>query len=194
MSVPKSVPIRSPRELHSAQTCAIEDIPAIYRHTQRSVGRYKGITVNWDAFGAIAEVLGALAVIVSIVYLAAQVRHTRFQLQAQAEDNIISRAFDAYSPLYEGQNVTVFRRGLQSPVSLNEDEAFLFQLLMDRQRGAFASVVRRLDDKAVTSELSFRMLQGYKKLFLETEGGRHWLDTAKQSMSNAELHALGLEP
>jgi len=148
--------------------------------------------VNWDAIGAVAEVLGALAVIVSIVYLAAQVRHTRFQLQAQAEDNIVSRAFDAYSPLYEGQNFVVFRKGLDSPSSLNEDEAFLFQLLMDRQRGAFASVVRRLDDKTVSSEMSYRLLQGYKKLFLKTEGGRQWLDNTKASLSKQELAALGL--
>ena len=81
--------------------------------------------MNWDAIGAIAESLGAFAVIVSIVYLAAQVRQTRIQLQAQAEDNITARAFDAYSPIYEGDNVSIFR-GLESPDSLTPDQAFLF--------------------------------------------------------------------
>ena len=52
--------------------------------------------MQWNAIGAIAEVLGAIAVIVSIVYLAAQVRQTRLQLQAQAEDAITARCFDAY--------------------------------------------------------------------------------------------------
>ena len=43
--------------------------------------------MNWDAIGAIAESLGALAVIISLIYLAAQVRQTRVQLRAQAEDS-----------------------------------------------------------------------------------------------------------
>ena len=33
--------------------------------------------MHWDAIGAVSETLGAIAVIVSIIYLAAQVRQTR---------------------------------------------------------------------------------------------------------------------
>ena len=146
--------------------------------------------MNWEAIGALAETLGALAVIVSIIYLAAQVRQTRLQLQAQAEDNILSRAFDAYSPVYEGNNSLVFRKGLESPETLSADEAFLFKLLMDRQRGAFATVVRRSQGGSITAAHATRLINGYKKLFLETAGGRHWLEEARKSMSAAELRAL----
>lgn len=38
--------------------------------------------MNWDAVGAIAELLGAIAVIVSILYLAAQVRQGSADLRA----------------------------------------------------------------------------------------------------------------
>ena len=76
--------------------------------------------MNWDAIGAIAELLGAVAVIISIIYLAAQVRQTRLQLQAQAEDNITSSAFEAYSQPYEGDNVIVFRKGLSVHQYLQE--------------------------------------------------------------------------
>ena len=103
--------------------------------------------MNWDAIGAVAELIGAIAVIISIIYLAAQVRQTRLQLQSQAEDNITSRAFAAYSPVYEGNNASIFRKGLESPEELNADEAFVFKLLMDRQRGAFATIVRRTNNR-----------------------------------------------
>ena len=146
--------------------------------------------MNWDAIGALAETLGALAVIVSIVYLAAQVRQTRLQLQAQAEDNILSRAFDAYIPVYEGNNFVVLRKGLESPETLSVDEAFLFKLLMDRQRGAFATVVRRSQSGSITAAHAKRLINGYKMLFLETAGGRHWLEEARKTMSAVELRAL----
>ena len=149
--------------------------------------------MNWEAVGAIAETLGAIAVIISIAYLAVQVRHTRLQLQAQAEDYMMARVFEAYSPVYEGDNAATFRKGLEAPASLTEDEAFLFRLLMDRQRGAFATIVRRYHDKAIPREVSSRMLKGYRQLFLHTEGGRHWLADARQSMTEAELKALESE-
>jgi hypothetical protein len=35
------------------------------------------IVVNWDAIGAVGELLGSIAVLVTLVYLAIQVRHAR---------------------------------------------------------------------------------------------------------------------
>ena len=39
--------------------------------------------MNWDAIGAIAELLGAIGVIASLVYLATQIREAREQIQAR---------------------------------------------------------------------------------------------------------------
>jgi hypothetical protein len=36
--------------------------------------------MNWDAIGAIAELLGAIGVIASLVYLATQIQHGREQM------------------------------------------------------------------------------------------------------------------
>jgi hypothetical protein len=46
---------------------------------RRSVGR-RGAGVNWDAIGAIAELIGALGVILSLLYLALQVRQSGSQV------------------------------------------------------------------------------------------------------------------
>ncbi len=146
--------------------------------------------MQWEAIGAIAEALGAVAVIVSIMYLAVQVRQTRVQLQAQAEDAITARSFDAYSPVYEGNNASIFRRGLKCPQELSEDEAFVFRLLMDRQRGAFATIVRRARAGSISKELAKRLLAAYRYLFLRTEGGKLWLSEAKDTMSHPELKEL----
>ncbi|MEM7079522.1 MAG: hypothetical protein AAF513_12925 [Pseudomonadota bacterium] len=147
--------------------------------------------MSWEALGALAELVGALAVIVSIVYLAAQVRHTRRQLMAQVEDNITARAFDAYNPVYEGDNARIFRKGLQSPEQLDEDEAFVFRLLIDRQRGAFAVIVRRRDSGAIPAVMAESFLKGYRQLFLHSAGGQVWLEEARHGMSRLELETLG---
>lgn len=43
--------------------------------------------MNWDAIGAIAEVLGAVGVIASLVYLAGQVRSSGNQAKAAADQS-----------------------------------------------------------------------------------------------------------
>ena len=149
--------------------------------------------MNWDAIGAVAEALGALAVIISIIYLAAQVRQTRRQLEAQAEDNIASRSFEAFDPVYAGDNAKVFRKGLQAPETLDEDEAFLFGLLMDRQRGAFANIVRRRHSRLIAMDVSDHLLRNYTNMFLNTAGGQWWLQRSRGALSRLELEALGLE-
>ena len=146
--------------------------------------------MNWDAIGAIAESVAAFAVIVSILYLARQVNQTKMQLQAQAEDYVMSSAFDAFSPVYEGRNADIFRLGLEDPTQLSESDRFVFMLLMDRQRGVFASIVRRKHGKTLTPEMANRLLDGYRRTFLGTAGGQAWLERRRSHLSSAELAEL----
>ncbi len=148
--------------------------------------------MNWEAIGASAEAVAAAAVVISIVYLAAQVRQTKVQLLAQAEDHITARSFEAYTPVYEGNNAYIFRTGLTDPARLDDDQAFVFMLLMDRQRGAFSTIVRRKQNGSISNELAERLLQSYRGLFVETAGGRHWLAEKAGSLSTPERRALNL--
>jgi hypothetical protein len=47
----------------------------------------KGTTMIWDAIGAIGQVLGSLAVLVTLVYLAIQIRETRRAVIAQSHQS-----------------------------------------------------------------------------------------------------------
>jgi len=74
--------------------------------------------MNWDAIGAIGEIVGAFAVVVTLVYLAAQIRQSNSQqkreeivavqtgvnrMVAQMEDPAIARA---YAMTADGENPT----------------------------------------------------------------------------------------
>ena len=43
--------------------------------------------MNWEAFGAIAEFLGAIAVLLTLVYLSLQVRHTRDDIRRSIQQS-----------------------------------------------------------------------------------------------------------
>jgi hypothetical protein len=64
--------------------------------------------MNWDAIGAIGEIVGAIAVIATLVFLAIQIRQSN---QSQRESNVIARS-EAVDRVFE--QFTGFRRLLAS--------------------------------------------------------------------------------
>ena len=85
--------------------------------------------MNWDAFGAWGEWLGAVAVIATLFYLARQIQ----------QQNKIAR-FNALADLFEGINGpnsllasntelrNILLKGLDDPESLNDEESSAFSL------------------------------------------------------------------
>ncbi|MDX1646917.1 MAG: hypothetical protein R3304_07220 [Longimicrobiales bacterium] len=47
--------------------------------------------MNWDAVGAVAEMVGAVGVIATLIYLAMQVRHNTRAVRAQTYDSFVSQ-------------------------------------------------------------------------------------------------------
>ena len=82
--------------------------------------------MNWEAIGAVAEILGAVAVVASLVYLGRQIHQSNAQSQADARYSFL----DAYGQLSltiaaNNDLASVFRRGMQG-LELDEDEAIQF--------------------------------------------------------------------
>ena len=74
----------------------------------------------WEAIGAAAELLGALGVIGSLLYVGRQFRHSSTTaIQGMNYEN-------AHLILETRENVSVWRRGCLDWESLSEDEAFQF--------------------------------------------------------------------
>ena len=59
--------------------------------------------MNWEAFGASAEFLGALAVLATLIYLAVQVKGAREELRHSVEHNA------------ESANLTLILEGIRNP-------------------------------------------------------------------------------
>ena len=92
--------------------------------------------MNWDAIGAIAELLGAIGVIASLVYLATQIRQSReqmdqntralragaFQQHADAQGSVFMKALEV-----PGLDSAV-RSGFADFHVLSEQDSFRFNL------------------------------------------------------------------
>jgi hypothetical protein len=79
--------------------------------------------LNWNAIGAVGEILGAIAVLASLIYLAGQVRASTRFARSEAETEFQVR----WNAMFDGlagsvDRASVFRRGLHGLAHLSPDE------------------------------------------------------------------------
>jgi hypothetical protein len=94
--------------------------------------------VNWEAIGAISEMIGALAVVISLIYLAFQIRQNTNQLEQNERTSIaasVSASATSYREnrqhIYTSSEVAeIHLKGTADPECLDEVERHRFRLLM----------------------------------------------------------------
>ena len=86
--------------------------------------------MNWDAVGAVAEVVGAMGVLVTLWYLALQIRHNSASVDAATEDGVTSGFNDVNNVIAaDAELARIFTVGLDDPAALSDEEAVRFSFL-----------------------------------------------------------------
>jgi hypothetical protein len=82
------------------------------------------IRMNWDKIGAIGELVGALAVLVTLIYLAIQVTHARRAQQAEAiRSNRLERR-EYHTTLRDSPYIPIIYSKIDSGVALTAEEEY----------------------------------------------------------------------
>ena len=82
--------------------------------------------MNWEAIAAIAEALGVIGVIVSIVYLSIQVRHSNQVSEDAAFKNTLALGISSHHEMIEGANGNAVIKGLINYEELSGHEKLVF--------------------------------------------------------------------
>ena len=89
-------------------------------------------------WGSVGEILGAVATIATLIYLAMQIRQNTQALQAASIDSTIRAANDIRAHLFSDAQVTdIYRRGLANVDDLDETDRERFRLIMTNALWAF---------------------------------------------------------
>ncbi len=87
--------------------------------------------MNWDAIGAIGEILGAIAVLGTLIYLAAQIRQNTASVTTATYESMVSGATDVNLVVVGNPEVaSILNRGARDPRSLDDDEAYRYSMMM----------------------------------------------------------------
>ncbi len=84
--------------------------------------------MNWEAISAVSQLIGSLAVVISVLYLAVQLRSSTRVARVAAQDAAAAALRDVTKPFMENAELgRVWRVGLENLDSLSaEDQARFF--------------------------------------------------------------------
>lgn len=86
--------------------------------------------MNWDAISSAAEVISALGVIVTLIYLARQISQNTAALRSTATQAASEQAAESYRTLATDAGLAgIFIRGLEAPNQLSDVETAQFNSL-----------------------------------------------------------------
>jgi hypothetical protein len=88
--------------------------------------------MNWDALGAIGEIVGAVAVVITLIYLAVQTRQSTEAVRHAFSRGVMEDANAWRFRIVENPDVSeLFREGLRDPESLDANDKYRFRMLLD---------------------------------------------------------------
>jgi hypothetical protein len=131
--------------------------------------------MNWDALGAIGEIIGAAGVIVSLLYLAGQVRNNSRQLRHAAAQAVLDKLNGLIGHLaFTAGAGDVWTRGLSGLDALKDDEELVrFSSMLLQAFWAYEEVLhyRRA---GVIEEWAWIHAKAPVEHFMRTPGFQEW--------------------
>jgi hypothetical protein len=86
------------------------------------------MNINWEAIGSLAEGLGAVGVIATVIYVALQIRRSSEAVRGSTEHALISQEMTLAALIAEHANI--YRRGGENIDELDADEVVVFEQLV----------------------------------------------------------------
>ena len=137
--------------------------------------------MNWEAIGATAEVVGAISVVVTLVYLAIQVRANTRSNEAASVQHMLDGARDhTINPnVVNGEVPDIMSRGLTSVDQLKPAEKVRFMWILVEHALQLQNVLN-LRNRGLLSETDYNTWLVYAGSLMRTPGGKElWPQVAE---------------
>jgi hypothetical protein len=132
--------------------------------------------MNWDAISAISQLVGSIAVVVSVLYLAVQLRSSTRVARVAAMDAAAAALRDVTKPFMENAELgRVWRAGLENLDSLSADDKARFFHAVHQ----FLKALETIHYHYVYGLLDTQLWEGWRELlhhYLACPGIQFYLD------------------
>jgi hypothetical protein len=146
--------------------------------------------MNWDALGAVAEMISGIAVLITLIYLAIQVRQNTAMsreaiLRNQTDRNMDNSKFIAGTPGL----MAIYMRAMDDPEQVTREErwqfgSYMYGMFLDFQEAYHFNRSRRQKD------YWWPMIRKNIEFYLSRPGGRAWWTSQGRNMLDDEFAAF----
>lgn len=146
--------------------------------------------MNWDALGAIAEMVASVAVLITLIYLAIQVKQNTAMsreaiLRNQTDRNMDNSKFIAGTPGL----MDIYIRAMDDPDQVTREErwrfgSYMYGMFLDFQEAYHFNESRRQND------YWWPMIRKNITFYLSRPGGRAWWKSQGRNMLDSEFVAF----
>ena len=131
--------------------------------------------MNWEAIGAVGELVGAAAVVLTLGYLALQIRQTRLDTRASTFDSILAewRQHQRETYITYPDNLRVYVEGLKDFDGMTQQDRLRFIYILSQEVLFIENIIRQCNNGNITYE----QLEPWVDFFcahIRTPGGASW--------------------
>jgi hypothetical protein len=145
--------------------------------------------MNWEAFGAIGEIVGAAAVVITLAFLVLQIRQSTQAARAESLSTALGTHVHQIALLTATEDAAaLFRSFCQGYSNLSlDDRGRMHSAMLDRL--ASFNQVARLHEAGLLDDNEFAAMRRTFVSILRTRGGREWW-TAYRHMVPDDLNEV----
>jgi len=145
--------------------------------------------MNWEAIGAIGEVVGAISVVATLAYLAVQIRRTDTTSRAQARQTMIDTWASRNWDLAKDSRMShAFSAALDRWPDISAEEKFIFDCGMGSYLANIQNGILLRDSGLLDAEVLDRTAD-YMLMCILTPGGRQCRVLTGNSYVRSGVHA-----
>lgn len=149
--------------------------------------------MNWDAIGAIGEIIGATAVVISLVYLASQIRISNRASRQAAEQNLLDNVRIWMGRIAESESLSdIWARGSKNDPSMSEAEWIRFGTLCNEITLHWERSQILAKDGDISSSVLERD-QRLRKAIIGAPGYHRWFETRKFALTDEIVEQIERE-
>ena len=144
--------------------------------------------MNWEAIGAVGDALGAVGVIVTLAYLAAQMRVNTIALRNETLRDSMQMIIDSYSTVIAHEDVAaLYLKGMDDFDALSEVEQIRFHYVCCQRLHAASTQISFQDVAGQHLSAVQTQLEPWVGRMMQRRGFRQWWDSRGRAVVTAEF-------
>lgn len=152
--------------------------------------------MDWDALGAIGELIGSVGVVITLAYLAVQTKNNSKALQSNSTNQSRAALIDIMGMIADDpETLDVYYTGMIDPASLDRKQRLRFDIVIFMQLRGTEAIYWENHDKLLSDDLWQAHWRGQKRVLFSKGGHESWqrqqdfVSTQFKDWVNAQLNA-----